>query len=120
MSRTQTLQQLLGERIVILDGAMGTMVQKRRLTEEDYRGSVFADRTKYPHDVLNNNDLLVLTQPDVIGDIHRAYLDAGADIITTCTFSSTCIGQHEFFHTAPPGPHDRNYYEGVLADGALQ
>ena len=120
MPRTQTLRKLLGERILILDGAMGTMVQKRRLSESDYRGELFADRVKYPCDVLNNNDLLVLTQPDVIGDIHRAYLDAGADIITTCTFSSTCIGQHEFFHTAPPGPHDRNYYEGVLADGALQ
>ena len=119
MPRTEQLRDLLRERILILDGAMGTMVQKHRLTEEDYRGASFADTKKYPHDLRNNNDVLVLTQPQIIAGIHRDYLQAGADIITTCTFASTCIGQHEFFHTAPPGPRDQAYFDGVLEDAAL-
>lgn len=119
MPRTEQLRDLLRERILILDGAMGTMVQKRGLTETDYRGTRFADAKKYPHDLRNNNDALVLTQPEVIADIHREYLRAGADIITTCTFASTSIGQHEFFHSAPPGPRDQAYFDGVLADADL-
>ena len=112
--------KLMRERILLLDGATGTMVQKRRLCEADYRGTRFADTQRYPHDLLNNNDVLVLTQPDVISQIHREYLAAGSDIITACTFSSTCIGQHEFFHTAPPGPRNQAYFEGVLADEPLR
>ena len=118
--RTELLKKLLRERILMLDGGMGTMVQKRHLTEADYRGERFADAQRYPHDLRNNNDVLVLTQPQIIADIHRAYLAAGSDVITACTFSATCIGQHEFFHSAPPGPRNQAYFEGVLADEPLR
>jgi 5-methyltetrahydrofolate--homocysteine methyltransferase len=83
--RTALLKQLLAERILLLDGAMGTMIQSYRLDEVDFRGERFAD---FPHDVKGNNDLLSLTRPDVIRSIHRAYLEAGADIIETNTFNS--------------------------------
>ena len=82
---TQSLQQLLQERILILDGAMGTMVQSYRLQEADFRGERFAD---WHLDLRGNNDLLTLTRPDVVREIHRAYLDAGADIIETNTFTA--------------------------------
>jgi 5-methyltetrahydrofolate--homocysteine methyltransferase len=84
--RTALLRQALQQRILILDGAMGTMVQTYGLEEADYRGERFAN---VHHDVKGNNDLLVLTKPDVIREIHQAYLDAGADIIETNTFNST-------------------------------
>ena len=114
--RRDFLQKALNERILILDGACGTMVQKHNLTETDYRGTRFADS---PRDLKNNNDLLVLTQPDIIRGIHAAYAAAGADILTTCTFSATPLGQHEFFHLAPEGEHGQDYYDGVLEDTAL-
>src|SRR5262249_61982534 len=82
------LRDLLGRRILILSGAMGTMIQRHALSEQDYRGERFAG---HPHDLKGNNDLLVLTRPDVIVGIHEAYLEAGADIIGTNTFSSTSI-----------------------------
>jgi 5-methyltetrahydrofolate--homocysteine methyltransferase len=91
--RTAELTSLLAERILILDGAMGTMVQQHKLAEADYRGERFADHGK---DLKGNNDLLVLTRPDVIGGIHRDYLDAGADIIETCTFNATRVSQAEY------------------------
>jgi 5-methyltetrahydrofolate--homocysteine methyltransferase len=84
--RTALLRQALQERILILDGAMGTMVQTYGLQEADYRGERFANNH---HDLKGNNDLLVLTRPQVIREIHQAYLDAGADIIETNTFNST-------------------------------
>lgn len=118
-ARRRYLADELKRRILILDGGQGTMIQKRRLQEEDYRGDRFADRARYPQDLRNNNDALALTRPDVLRDICDQYIAAGADIITTCTFSSTCIGQHEFFHIAPAGPRDQAYYDGVLADGEL-
>ena len=77
-ARLQALQQALKERILILDGGMGTMIQSYRLEEHDYRGTRFAD---WPSDVKGNNDLLILSRPDVIGAIEKAYLDAGADIL---------------------------------------
>ncbi len=86
--RARSLLRLLGQRIVILDGAMGTMIQRRRLTEAEFRAERFAGS---PVDLAGNNDLLTLTQPQVIAQIHREYLDAGADIITTNTFNSTAI-----------------------------
>src|SRR6185369_9966907 len=89
----QRLTELLARRILILDGAMGTMIQRRRLTEEDFRGARFADHGR---DVRGNNDLLVLTRPDVISAIHLEYLEAGADIIETCTFSSNRIAQSDY------------------------
>ncbi len=92
-ARIQALQQALEQRILILDGAMGTMIQGYRLQEADYRGERFAD---YHLDIAGNNDLLSLTQPDIIRDIHTAYLEAGADIIETNTFNSTRISQADY------------------------
>ena len=93
-TNTETrLQQLLSERILLLDGAMGTMIQARRLTDDEFRGERFAD---FPHDLAGNNDLLSLTQPDVIREIHCAYLEAGADIIETNTFNSTRAAQADY------------------------
>jgi 5-methyltetrahydrofolate--homocysteine methyltransferase len=91
--RTPELQSLLTHRILILDGAMGTMIQQHKLGEADYRGARFAEHAK---DLKGNNDLLVLTRPDVVGGIHRAYLEAGADIIETCTFNATRVSQAEY------------------------
>jgi 5-methyltetrahydrofolate--homocysteine methyltransferase len=90
---TEQLKALMARRILILDGAMGTMVQKHRLVEADYRGTRFAD---HPKDLKGNNDLLLLTRPDVIRGIHAAYLEAGADIIETNTFNATKISQAEY------------------------
>jgi 5-methyltetrahydrofolate--homocysteine methyltransferase len=92
-TRGQTLPALLAQRIVILDGAMGTMIQRFRLTEEQYRGERFRD---HPKDVKGNNELLSLTRPDVIRDIHEGYLASGADIIETNTFGATLIAQADY------------------------
>ncbi|MBT6320204.1 MAG: 5-methyltetrahydrofolate--homocysteine methyltransferase, partial [Porticoccaceae bacterium] len=86
---TQAAQQ----RILVLDGAMGTMIQRHTLEEEHFRGERFAD---WHTDLKGNNDLLSLTQPDIICDIHRAYLEAGADIIETNTFNSTQVSQADY------------------------
>ena len=92
-SRLQCLEDALQERILILDGAMGSLIQTHQLEERDYRGSRFAD---FPRDLRGNNDLLSLTQPDVIYDIHQAYLDAGSDIIETNTFNATGASQSDY------------------------
>ncbi|MFM9012572.1 MAG: homocysteine S-methyltransferase family protein, partial [Gemmatimonadota bacterium] len=92
-TRNARLHEEARERILIIDGAMGTMVQQHRLTEADYRGARFAD---WPRDLKGNNDLLILTRPDVIGGIHRAYLEAGANIIETDTFSATRIAMADY------------------------
>lgn len=88
-----TIRQALEKRILIIDGAMGTMIQRHKLEEEHYRGERFKD---WPSDVKGNNDLLSITQPDVIIGIHKEYLEAGADIIETNTFSSTVIAQADY------------------------
>ncbi|HJN74672.1 MAG TPA: methionine synthase [Myxococcota bacterium] len=93
MSRTDELYDTLGERIVILDGAMGTMVQRHGLEEADFRGDRFAD---HEVDLRGCNDLLVLTRPDVIGGIHDAYLEAGCDIVETNTFNATAVGMADY------------------------
>ncbi|MCB0161012.1 MAG: homocysteine S-methyltransferase family protein, partial [Caldilineaceae bacterium] len=90
--RTQLLD-LARRRILILDGAMGTMIQAHHLDEEDYRGARFAD---WPGNLQGNNDLLSLTQPQIIADIHRQFLDAGADIVETNTFNATAISQADY------------------------
>ena len=90
--RTDQLHDLLARRILILDGAMGTMIQSYRLQEADYRGERFHG---WPRDLKGNNDLLVLTQPAIIQEIHAAYLDAGADIVETNTFNSTSVSMHD-------------------------
>ncbi|WP_339905008.1 methionine synthase [Pseudomonas guineae] len=92
-ARLQALQKALSERILILDGGMGTMIQSYKLEEEDYRGARFAD---WPSDVKGNNDLLILSRPDVIGAIEKAYLDAGADILETNTFNATQVSQADY------------------------
>lgn len=93
MSTESTLRELFAQRILVLDGAMGTMVQQHRLTEEDFRGARFANHS---HDLQGNNDLLVITQPEVISGIHEQYLRAGADIITTNTFNAQRISQADY------------------------
>lgn len=92
-SRIQALHKSVQERILVIDGAMGTMIQTHSLTEADFRGARFADHN---HDVRGNGDLLTLTQPQIIGDIHAQYLDAGADILLTNTFSGTVVAQADY------------------------
>jgi 5-methyltetrahydrofolate--homocysteine methyltransferase len=92
-TRGQALPALLAQRILILDGAMGTMIQRFKLTEADFRGERFKD---HPQDLKNNGELLNLTRPDVIRDIHEGYLAAGADIIETNTFGATSIAQDDY------------------------
>jgi 5-methyltetrahydrofolate--homocysteine methyltransferase len=92
-SSAAKLQALLRERIVLLDGAMGTMIQRARLAEEDYRGARFRD---WPRELRGNNDLLSLTQPRLVRDIHAQYLQAGADLIETNTFNSTAIALADY------------------------
>ena len=89
----QQIRQLLRERILVLDGAMGTAIQEHNLGEADYRGERFAD---HPGDLKGNNDLLTLTQPRLIRDIHGEYLAAGADLIETNTFNSTSIAMADY------------------------
>ncbi|TVQ94030.1 MAG: methionine synthase [Deltaproteobacteria bacterium] len=92
-SRIQALHTALTERILVLDGGMGTMIQRHKLGEADYRGERFAD---WGQDVKGNNDLLTLTQPEIIREIHAAYLEAGADILETNTFNSTAIAMADY------------------------
>ena len=102
--RVQALQRALQERILIIDGAMGTMIQERRLAEADYRGQRFAaghdanheHGEGCAHDLKGNNDLLTLTRPDIVRAVHDAYLEAGADMIETNTFNSTSISQADY------------------------
>ncbi len=93
MSTEQKLREILDKRIMIIDGAMGTMIQRYKLTEADYRGERFKD---WHLDVKGNNDMLVLTQPHIIKEIHREYLDAGADIIETNTFSAQAVALADY------------------------
>ncbi len=92
-SKINTLEKDLQQRILVLDGAMGTMIQGHKLTEEQYRGERFAD---WPSDVKGNNDLLVLTQPQIIRDIHSQYFAAGADIVETNTFNATTVAMADY------------------------
>ncbi|OLR92006.1 methionine synthase [Actinokineospora bangkokensis] len=92
--RTRALQELLAQRVAVLDGAWGTMLQGAKLTPEDYRGDLIA--ADHPQDVTGDPDLLSLTRPDVVLDVHRRYLAAGADITTTNTFTATAISQADY------------------------
>lgn len=92
-TRAQALPELLRQRILVIDGAMGTMIQRWKLTEADYRGARFAD---HPRDLKGNNELLQFTRPDVIESIHRDYLAAGADLIETNTFGATSVAQEDY------------------------
>ena len=114
------LEKILDERIAIIDGAMGTTIRTYGMTEADIRGERFKDA---PKDLLNNGDIFSLTQPKMIGDIHRRFLEAGADIIETNTFGATSITQSEFFVEDPRehgGRKDPEFYQRVIDDKMLQ
>ena len=114
------LHQILESRIAIIDGAMGTTIRTYGMKEADIRGDRFKDSTK---DLLNNGDLFTLTQPKMIGDIHRRFLEAGADIIETNTFGATTITQSEFFVDDPRehgGRKDPEFYQKVIDDSFLK
>jgi 5-methyltetrahydrofolate--homocysteine methyltransferase len=114
------LQQLLAHRIAIIDGAMGTTIRTYGMTESDIRGTRFRDSAK---DLLNNGDLFSLTQPAMICDIHRRFLEAGADIIETNTFGATTISQSEFFVDDPRehgGRKDPAFYQRIIDDPSLK
>lgn len=116
---TKELTASLSRRILVLDGAMGTTIRSYGLSEADARGERFAGAGK---DLLNNGDILSLTRPDVIGDIHRRFFEAGADICETNTFSATGIAQSEFFVEDPRGRggrKDPEFFQGVLEDRFL-
>ena len=113
------LAELLEQRIAIIDGAMGTTIRTYGMKESDIRGTRFANATK---DLLNNGDLFSLTQPEMIGDIHRRFLEAGADIIETNTFGATSISQSEFFVDDPRehgGRKDPAFYQKIIEDKSL-
>src|SRR6195952_2959756 len=113
------LEKILDERIAIIDGAMGTTMRDYGMTEADIRGERFKGSKK---DLLNNGDLFCLTQPGMIGDIHRRFLEAGADIIETNTFGATSITQSEFFVEDPRehgGRKDPEFYQKIIDDPML-
>src|ERR1700679_3469814 len=113
------LQKILESRIAIIDGAMGTTIRGYGMTESDIRAERFKDA---PKDLLNNGDLFSLTQPQMICDIHRRFLDAGADIIETNTFGATSISQSEFFVEDPReqgGRKDPAFYQRIIEDRSL-
>jgi 5-methyltetrahydrofolate--homocysteine methyltransferase len=119
-SAETALRQLLAERVAIIDGAMGTTIRSYNLTEKDARGERFQDA---PKDLKNNGDIYSLTRPTEIGDIHRRFLEAGADIIETNTFSATSIGQSEFFIEDPRekgGRKDPAFYQSVIENKFLE
>ncbi|HXU81609.1 MAG TPA: homocysteine S-methyltransferase family protein, partial [Polyangia bacterium] len=114
------LQAELARRILIIDGAMGTTIRTYGMAEKDIRGTRFVDSKK---DLLNNGDLFSLTQPKMVGDIHRRFLEAGADIIETNTFGATSITQSEFFVDDPRehgGRKDPAFYQGIMEDPFLK
>ena len=94
--RTAELARLMSKRILVMDGAMGTMIQQHKLSEADFRGASVCGLHNHTHDLRGDNDLLVLTQPEVVREIHNAYLEAGADVIETNTFSATSIAQGDY------------------------
>jgi 5-methyltetrahydrofolate--homocysteine methyltransferase len=117
-TRGSDLVRLLGKRIVIIDGAMGTVIQRYKLGEAQFRGERFADWKG--KDLRGNNELLQLTQPQIIQEIHQHYLEAGADIIETNTFGATTIGQHDFFFRHSDGRKDQSFFDQVIADSFLR
>ena len=120
VSELHPLEALLRERIVVLDGAMGTMIQRYKLSEADYRGERFADWKG--KDLKGSLELLQLTRPNVIEEIHINYLEAGADIIETNTFSATTIGLHDFLFAGEPpaGRKDQEFFQRVVDDVDLR
>ncbi|MCB1133933.1 MAG: homocysteine S-methyltransferase family protein, partial [Verrucomicrobiae bacterium] len=116
---TAELTRSLSERILVLDGAMGTTIRTYGLGETDARGERFASNDK---DLLNNGDILSITKPDVIGDIHRRFYQAGSDICETNTFSATSIAQSEFFVEDPRekgGRKDPEFFQKIIENPFL-
>ncbi len=115
------LKKLLNERIVVLDGAMGTTIREYGLDESAARGERFKAIKK---DILNNGDILSITQSDVIGDIHRKFFEAGSDIASTNTFSATTLAQSEFFVDDPretgEGVKDQEFFQKIIEDNFLR
>lgn len=117
---TSELQDLLASRIALLDGAMGTTIRDYEIDETGARGERFADA---PKDLLNNGDILSLTRPETIGDIHKRFLEAGSDIIETNTFSATTLSQAEFFVEDPReqgGRKDPSFFQEILENEFLR
>src|SRR5262252_3943899 len=114
------LEVLMRERVVVLDGAMGTMIQRHRLSEADYRGKRFGDWKG--KDLKGSLELLNITQPQIVEEIHSNYLEAGADIIETNTFSGTTIGLHDFLYQGEPrrGRKDPEFFQHVVYDAGLR
>jgi 5-methyltetrahydrofolate--homocysteine methyltransferase len=114
------LESLLRDRIVVLDGAMGTMIQRYKLSEADYRGERFRDWKG--KDLKGSLELLLLTKPEIIEEIHTQYLEAGADIIETNTFSGTTIGLHDFLFAGEPprGRKDQQFFQCVVDNADLR
>src|SRR5881396_1601894 len=114
------LETLLRERIVVLDGAMGTMIQRHKLSESDYRGKRFVDWQG--KDLKGSLELLNLTQPQIIEEIHSQYLEASADIVETNTFSATTIGLHDFLFQGEPnnGRKDQQFFQRIVNDVDLR
>lgn len=120
MKKPHPLEKILKDRIAIIDGAMGTTIRTYGMKEPDIRGERFKDAKK---SLLNNGDLFSLTQPEMIGDIHRRFLEAGADIIETNTFGATSIAQSEFFVDDPRehgGRKDPEFYAKIIGDRFLE
>src|SRR3989440_12236055 len=119
-AHSHPLEKILESRIAIIDGAMGTTIRTYGMKEADIRGERFKDSTK---GLLNNGDLFSLTKPEMIGDIHRRFLEAGADIIETNTFGATSITQSEFFVDDPRehgGRKDPVFYQKIIDDRFLR
>ena len=114
------LGALLRERIVVLDGAMGTMIQRYKLSEDDYRGNRFRDWKG--KDLKGSLELLLLTKPQVVEEIHTQYLEAGADIIETNSFSATTLGLHDFLFAGEPsaGRKDQDFFQRIVDDVDLR
>ena len=120
MDQTEELEKALGEKILVLDGAMGTTIRSYGLDEAAARGERFAENEK---DLLNNGDILSVTKPDVIADIHKKFYEAGSDIVETNTFSATELAQSEFFVEDPRekgGRKDPEFFDGVLENEFLK
>jgi 5-methyltetrahydrofolate--homocysteine methyltransferase len=118
-AQSHPIEEILQHRIAIIDGAMGTTIRTYAMKEEDIRGQRFKDATK---SLLNDGDLFTLSKPEMIGDIHRRFLEAGADIIETNTFGATTIAQSEFFVEDPRergGRKDPEFYQTIIGDEFL-
>ncbi|PYK00193.1 MAG: methionine synthase, partial [Verrucomicrobia bacterium] len=114
------LEALMPQRIVVLDGAMGTMIQRYKLSEQDYRGKRFRDWKG--KDLKGSLELLLLTKPEIVEEIHTQYLEAGADIIETNTFSATTVGLHDFLFAGEPpaGRKNQDFFQRVVDDVDLR